>query len=239
MFMSAKQDRTGVRTPAQLEQKYSFGKKFSEIIGLIDDSRDKVDSVSSELRNEIEEVSKLSRSTSEITASVEKRVKTVEDDVSTLKTDTSTLTQTATDITAKVTAVETNVGNLSTDVGNLSTDVSILKNEVEMKIDADKVGIAIRAELVDGVDKVTTETGYVFDSDGLTISKSGEQMENKIDNTGMYVTRAGVDILTANHQGVTATNLYASTYLIIGAYGGRSRFEDYGTNRTGCYWIGG
>ena len=164
--MSVKQDRTGVRTPAQLEQKYSFGKKFSEIIGLIDDSRDKVDAVESELRDEITKTStELSR--------------TVED-----------------------------------------------------------VSISVRQIKENGVNRVETETGYTFDINGLTISKSGDQMENVINNTGMYVTRSGVDILTANHQGVTATNLYASTYLIIGAFGGRSRFEDYGTSRTGCYWIG-
>jgi hypothetical protein len=64
-------------------------------------------------------------------------------------------------------------------------------------------------------------------------------MKNVIDNTGMYVTRSGDEILTANHEGVNAVNLHASTYLIIGADNGRSRFEDYGTNRTGCFWIGG
>ena len=226
--MSVKQDRTGVRTPAQLQQKYSFGKKFSEIIGLIDDSRDKVDSVESTLRGEIKtsEETTLARTSEMITAEAE-RITKVEGSVGQLK---------------EVVGLEVSADGLTIEAKRLNTledSIDDLSSEVAMKIDADKVGIAIRAELVDGVDKVTTETGYVFDADGLTISKSGELMENKVDNTGMYVTRAGVDILTANHQGVTATNLYASTYLIIGAYGGRSRFEDYGANRTGCYWIGG
>lgn len=53
--MSEKQDRQGVRTASQLEQKYQFGKKFSEILGIANDARDKVDSVTSELRNEITE----------------------------------------------------------------------------------------------------------------------------------------------------------------------------------------
>lgn len=165
--MSVKQDRTGVRTAAQLEQKYSFGKKFSEIIGLIDDSREKVDSVESELRDEITKT---------------------------------------------------------------STELSRTTNEVK---------IAINEVKTNGVDRVETQTGYTFDSKGLTISKSGEQMKNKLDNTGMYVTRSGDEILTANHEGVTAVNLHASTYLIIGSGEGRSRFEDYGINRTGCFWIGG
>lgn len=62
-----KQDRQGVRTPADLEQKYSFGKKFSDLLGLIDDARDKVDSVESTLRSEIkEQVTSITRNTEQI-----------------------------------------------------------------------------------------------------------------------------------------------------------------------------
>lgn len=51
--MSSRQDRAAPRTAMDIERKYSFGKKFSEILGLIDDSRDKVDSVESSLKDEI------------------------------------------------------------------------------------------------------------------------------------------------------------------------------------------
>jgi hypothetical protein len=53
----SKQDRQGVRTPSDLEQKYQFGKTFAEIIGLTTDLRESVDSTESALRGEIEEVS--------------------------------------------------------------------------------------------------------------------------------------------------------------------------------------
>jgi len=43
----------------------------------------------------------------------------------------------------------------------------------------------------------------------------------------------------ANKDGVDAKDLHAKTYLIIGEGEGRSRFEDYSPNRTGCFWIGG
>lgn len=165
--MSIKQDRTAARTAADIERKYSFGKKFSEILGLIDDSRDKVDSVESELRNQI--------------------------------------TETATELRRDTESLEFKV-------------MSIQKG---------------------GVEQVVTSTGYRFDSDGMTITKSGEEMTNVIDNTGMSVKRSGENILTANNKGVDAVNLHAKTYLIIGAGDGRSRFEDYLTNRTGCFWIGG
>lgn len=85
-----------------------------------------------------------------------------------------------------------------------------------------------------GVDKVITETGYTFDKNGLRISKSGEQMENLLDNTGMYVTRSGEEILTANNQGVQALNLTAKQYLIAGQH---ARFEDYTPGRTACFAI--
>ena len=91
----------------------------------------------------------------------------------------------------------------------------------------------------DGVSKVKTETGYVFDSEGLTINKYGEELVNKLDNTGMYVNKGGRNILTANNEGVVATDLHAKTFLKIGSGDGRCRFEDYGALRVGCYWTGG
>lgn len=112
----------------------------------------------------------------------------------------------------------------------LSNQINITVTETDQKI----------KDAVAGIDSVTTSTGYTFGADGLRIAKQGEQMENKLDNTGMYVTRDNVPILTANNQGVTALNLTAHQYLIVGQ---NSRFEDYtgdgGEARTGCFWIGG
>lgn len=89
------------------------------------------------------------------------------------------------------------------------------------------------------VDHVTTTTGYTFDADGLTIYKSGEEIKNLLDNTGMYVTRSDDEILTANNEGVSAINLTARQYMIVGA---NSRFEDYSNGsdnkRTACFYIG-
>ena len=61
-------------------------------------------------------------------------------------------------------------------------------------------------------------------------------MKTTITEDGMTVYRNDEAVLTADNQGVKAEDLHATTYLIIGA---NSRFEDYGTNRTGCVWIGG
>ena len=114
-----------------------------------------------------------------------------------------------------------------------------LSSEVDLKLDAEAVTIVVEKEMAKGVDKVETKTGFKFDVDGLNISKSGTEMENLIDESGMYVKKSGEDVLVANNEGVEATDLHAKTYLVIGEGNGRSRFEDYGIDRTGCFWIGG
>jgi hypothetical protein len=121
----------------------------------------------------------------------------------------------------------------------ISDTITELSSEVELKLDADAVTIIVEKEMANGVDRVVTKTGYEFGDDGLDISKSGDEMSNKLDNTGMYVKKSGDDILVANNKGVAATDLHAKTYLIIGSGDGKSRFEDYGINRTGCFWVGG
>ena len=47
--MSAKQDRQGARTPADLERKYSFGKQYAEILGIATDARNYATSIEVEL----------------------------------------------------------------------------------------------------------------------------------------------------------------------------------------------
>ena len=197
--MSAKQDRVAPRTVADIERKYNFGKSFAEIMGLVNDTREEVDSAYSSLQGEIANQStSLKRTAEEIVATaVTKEVKDVYDDIDELKT------------------------------------------EVEAKMTSEAVTIAIREELSNGVEKVDTKTGYRFDKDGLAISKTGEEIANLIDNTGMYVKRIGENILVANKDGVEAIDLHAKTYLKIGSGEGRSRFEDYGIDRTGCFWTGG
>ena len=126
-------------------------------------------------------------------------------------------------------------GKIATSVGTINESLS----QIEQL--ADSINIRVSSlEAKDGeVDHVTTTTGYTFDANGLQIYKSGEEIKNLLDNTGMYVTRSDEEILTANNNGVSAINLSAKQYLIVGA---SSRFEDYtdgtGARRTACFYIG-
>ena len=136
----------------------------------------------------------------------------------------------------EITALVTKTSNIDSTVGGLATKVTNMASAV---MDSEKVKIEI-AKAVEGINSITTSTGYTFDQDGLHIQKSvnGEVdgLENLLDNTGMYVKRGGDDILTANNDGVDAINLRSRQFLIIGD---NSRFENYGSNRTACFFIGG
>ena len=135
-------------------------------------------------------------------------------------------------ISASVKQVEENTEN---SLNSVNEDIATLTNEVNTKISAEDVKLEINTVLENGVGKVETTTGFTFDENGLTIEKSNSEISTQITEDGMRVKKDGENVLTADNQGVQATNLHATTYLIIG---NNSRFEDYDSNRTGCFWIG-
>ena len=114
-------------------------------------------------------------------------------------------------------------------------DIQTLTKKVNAAMTAEDVKLEIKSELSNGVTKVETTTGFTFNDEGLTVSKNGSEMTTQITEDGMTVFRDNTAVLIANNVGVDAVNLHATTYLIIGS---NSRFEDYGEDRTGCFWIG-
>lgn len=136
----------------------------------------------------------------------------------------------------EITALISRTSNVEGSIDGLEQQVT---NMAEVMMDAESVRIEIStavSDAVNGIDSITTSTGYTFDQDGLHIQKSGEEMENLLDNTGMYVNRGDDNILTANNEGVDAINLRSRQFLIIGD---NSRFENYPGKRTACFYIGG
>ena len=135
-------------------------------------------------------------------------------------------------IRASVTNVQNNLDNMTDDLGNRITDI---ERKAELAMTPEQVQIKISEALADGVTSVTTETGFVFNSDGLTISKNDSEISTNIDEDGMSVMKGAEEVLTADNTGVNAINLTSRQYLIVGS---NSRFEDYGSDRTGCFFIG-
>jgi vacuolar-type H+-ATPase subunit I/STV1 len=136
------------------------------------------------------------------------------------------------------TSVQKIENNTAGALESVNADIMALTSRVEASMTAQDVTLAIKSELANGVDKVETSTGFTFNEEGLTVSKSGTEMTTQITEDGMTIRKDGDEMLVANNQGVTAYDLHAKTYLIIGE---SSRFEDYdkdGETRTGCFWIG-
>ena len=145
----------------------------------------------------------------------------------------ASLIMTTGEIDATVQKVEKSTGSA---LGKIEDDIAVLTNRVNASITAENVKIEVEKQLENGIDKVITSTGYIFDEEGLTVSKSSSEMTTKITEDGMRVYKDNEEVLSASNTGVDAVNLHATTYLIIGK---NSRIEDYGDNRTGCFWVKG
>ena len=114
----------------------------------------------------------------------------------------------------------------------------VVQEQTDIRQQATQVEIAVQTIAREGVDRVVTGSGYRFDSEGLHISKAGQEIVNRMDNTGMFVERAGKPLLSAGASGVRAADLQAENYLIIGEH---TRLEDYSdgldSRRTACFSI--
>ena len=122
-------------------------------------------------------------------------------------------------------------------IGNINNDISTLTTKVEATMTAEEARLEIQRIVNEtGTTAVETTTGFTFNQDGLTVSKSDSEISTKITEDGMTVTKGDTEVLTANNEGVKAIDLHAETFLIVGT---NSRFENYGSGRTGCFWIGG
>lgn len=150
----------------------------------------------------------------------------------------TTLETTVSGISTSVSEIKSIQGSTDEAINNINSNITELTNTVSTKMSSTDVQIAIQNEIKDGVEKVVTATGFTFDQDGLTVSKTGSEMTTTIDEDGMLIKRNEEERLIANNEGVIAYDLHARTYLIIGT---NSRFEDYkqnGKKQTACFWIG-
>ena len=175
-----------------------------------------------------------------------KEINAIQGEQKTLITDVAELKVAKDSINASVSQITENQSGLNsalTDLQNAFTDQNnanaeqfdTLTQKVESSMNAEQVHLAISTELSKGVDKVTTSTGFTFNEAGLTINKSDSEISTNIDEDGMSIYKNNEEVLTADNTGVTQINATIKQYLIVGK---NSRFEDYGSDRTGCFWIG-
>ena len=175
-------------------------------------------------------------------ARVDKVAKTVtlySSEIADAKSSISELQVSTQGISSSVSSVEQKVVDLSDDIENVSDQanarIDTLSSDVALKLDKQGVEITVDKKLEEGVDKVVTSSKkYSFDDEGLKISAPDSEFSTIVTDDGMRISKSSREVLTVNNQGVTAADLHARTFLIIGE---NSRLEDRG-NRTACFWIG-
>lgn len=138
-------------------------------------------------------------------------------------------------------SVKVSVSDLEQIVNSATEEMQETKEQIaSVLLQSDQLEVKIEKIANDGIGRVSNTTG-TFNEEGLQIDSTDSATKTLITPDGMTVLKKTygneqTDVLTATSEGVDATNLHAKTYLIIG---GRSRFENYESDRTGCFWIGG
>ena len=138
-------------------------------------------------------------------------------------------------VAGETAAIKLTTNSINNSVSQLDDNMTDVIAEVNTKVTANEVSYSIQTAMGEGIERVTTTTGFTFNEEGLHISKENSEITTSITQDGMTVYKNDEEVLVADNLGVRAEDLHATTFLIIG---NNSRLEDYG-NRTGCFWIGG
>lgn len=194
----------------------TLGDKLKETYAFVDKANKQIQMVVSDITDLDDKVSNIEMTTDNISASVSEVSKQVASASQENKEEINKLKQES-----------------ENEVADIYDAMDVIAKSVNASMTAEDVKIEVSKQLSNGVDQVTTSTGFTFNEVGLEVSKSESELSTTITEDGMKIYRNSEAVLTANNKGVDAYNLHATTYLIVGQH---SRFEDYG-ERTGCFWI--
>ena len=130
--------------------------------------------------------------------------------------------------------IQTQVSRQQSETEGLRQDITAIAQNTQ------EVSIQVQSILDNGAEKIKTGMGYTFNDEGLNISREDSQISNRLDHTGMYVSKRGSNVLRATADGVEAVDITVKNYLIVGSH---ARFEDYtdgsSRNRTACFYLEG
>ena len=199
---------------------------------------------------------KKNETTNIIRSSTDAAIKRVQTIVNEVEGSMTTLTEKTTQIETKTLENETQINNnyqdIITQLGDYAKEAELISVKESVATIQDEASLAVeiaKKVQVDGVDQITTKTGYTFNEDGLTIQKTGSKVKSTLDETGLEIIDAtgstNESLLFAGYDEdmgetiVRTKNLTVNKYLVIGKY---SRMEDFvvdGVASTGMFWIGG
>ena len=169
-----------------------------------------------------------------ITSSVSETVTAVVENVDTRVTDVAnTLEQSTKDLSGKINTINDSLGEYA----KQSSLVTVTNSVQEIQTALNEQILVTQQIKEDGVEKVTTTTGFTFDQAGLTIDKSGSDTKTLVDEDGMTVySKTGSEesiLLNVDSQGVQTENLHVRTYTQIGSH---TRLQDY-EDGTAIFYI--
>lgn len=149
------------------------------------------------------------------------------------------ITRVAGEIQLEVSGLKTDLDTATDDLQGQLTDQAEKLDELEQKtalmVTQDQVEITV-SEAVSGINSVTTETGFTFNKDGMTVSSTESEFSAMARPFGFYVKRGEENVMVADSEGVETINLKVNKFLNISD---RFRLEPYGADRVACFPIGG
>ena len=169
-----------------------------------------------------------------ISTTVSETVNAVVENIDNRVTDVAnTLEQNSKDLSDKINNVNDSLGEYA----KQSSLVTVTNSVQEIQTALNEQILVTQQIKEDGVEKVTTTTGFTFDQAGLTIDKSGSDTKTLVDEDGMTVySKTGSEesiLLNVDSQGVQTENLHVRTYTQIGSH---SRLQDY-EDGTAIFYI--
>ena len=213
----------------QIEQVKSDSNGYTDV---------KIEETTTLINNKVAQIQVTTDGITQRVENEEKKTVEIESDIAELNTTTSAIESSVSELqltdSSIAASVESLRENTKTSLDGVNNELSSISKRVETAMTAEQVEIKISETLANGVDSITTSTGFTFNDEGLHISKSTSDMESLLDDTGLTVSRRGTEMLKATSDGVDARNLTAKEYLRVE----NIRFEKYGRNRMGCFWIG-
>ena len=157
----SKQDRQGVRTAADLERKYNFDKRFAELLGVATDARESVDSLASELRNEItNQVTSITRDTEQIVMAALSDYEKTSD----LETFKQTLES---ELKVMAEAISMNFTSSTEQITKVNGELQTVIEELEKHFDFSVNGLTIKAG--------ENSMSLLLDNDVIRFQKNGQE----------------------------------------------------------------
>lgn len=158
-------------------------------------------------------VSKLSGKTKR--KRLESRMDEVEGTVSILSEEVSETTENIAEINLSMNDITNRVSSAENGLSKNNDDITDIRNTVEANQTSTAYQIqVINQQLVNGVVKFDTGTGYTFDIEGLKINKTDSVLSLVMDNDGFVIKRNGSVVYKANSDGNEAENMTVRKFYV-------------------------